>query len=588
MQEGKMKPKQIELFEFPEIYSSEPCLILATVGSGKTYLLVQRLKWLKENGFEEMTTAISYTNEAVNEIKRRIRSRKMMIKTLHSIGYLIVRKHLGRRTLPLLDENEQLKIISKIIKKVDLELLSLINRIKESLIDDEQIFDLFPDVFPILKKYEEEKGDRFDFADLIVFAVDIMDNDKIVAEEIKQKTKYLHVDECQDLNKAQIELIERLYWHSLFLVGDLAQSIYSFRGARPDLISQFQSIHPEIKIIRHNTCFRCPIEIVKCANNLSNYFEEFERIEIQPLKKLKGEVKYLDHFPTPMLEAKAVLDLIDEEIKQNRSIAVLYRCNAQSRPFEELLARGGFNFYIRDSFFDRREIQDIINYLRVIYLNDIESLIQIINRPTRYLTKSFLEQLMFHRGTFGDDVLTILSQFYYGKDKQQTAYWRKYLDKLMIDIVNARKLKRLKDVVDYIYDEIGLQEWWKLRQDEPISSFDEFKEFANEFITGDELLQAIAEIKVIESDKEEKNLRDKFDIHLMTVHQAKGREWDVVFLVGLTEGILPSFRAENLDEERRICFVGLTRAKLKCYLSSHIRGKRFKKQSRFLYEMDVV
>ncbi len=600
--------KQIEAIKQTE----GPLLVLAGAGSGKTKVLTTRVAYLiEEKGvYPQNILAITFTNKAAREMKDRIfsmlgiKSKSIQISTFHSFGLLLIKQNydkLGYKSnFTILDSDDTLTVIKKIIKDMNLDnkiynpkaIRNIISSSKNELIDSSKYerfvnTDYDKKVYEIFKKYELKLkiSNSLDFDDLLIQPINLFRNYPDVLEKYQEKYKYILIDEYQDTNEAQYILVKMLSqkYKNICVVGDESQSIYSFRGSNYRNILNFENDFEDAKTILLEQNYRSTKTILKSANNLIKNNKQKKDKNLWTENEEGNKVSYYrsnDEKDEAFYVVNEVKKLIDEGVSKEQ-IAVLYRTNAQSRTIEEAFLRENIPYKVVGSFYfyNRKEIKDLISYLRLIYNPDDDvSLTRVINVPKRKIgdktiqnitTKAILEsKSMFEVITFGKEL---------------------EFKNIILDLIKEKDNCSLTELVDLILDKTGIRQ--ELESENSIDSeirlenLEEFKSITRNFeeqmgiVSLEEFLDEISLV----SDISEHN--DSTDVvTLMTVHSSKGLEFDNVFIIGLDEGVFPhrnSFDTnEALEEERRLCYVALTRACKNLYL---VNSKR-----RMLYGMDSM
>ncbi|TNK81680.1 ATP-dependent DNA helicase PcrA [Mycoplasmopsis pullorum] len=627
-----LNSKQKEAVE----YFDSPLRIVAGAGSGKTKVLTRKIAYLvNELGIApKEILAVTFTNKACNEMAIRIRqycgnlTNELTIKTFHSLCALILREEsrkIGLRSdFQILDEVDKKAILTEIYEKLDIQtnLISLSNmmnyiswaknhhysksELKEALNSDE----IIPKVYSLYnKKLRENKC--LDFDDLILKVNDLFEAYPEVVQKWANKFKYILVDEFQDTSDLQYKIIKYLYNPEdahITIVGDPDQTIYEWRGAEVDLILDFDQDFKDTKTIVLDINYRSTKKILRAANKLikNNKFR-FNK-DLQTENPEGDDIEFFHAFSNEA-EARWVVQKINELKKQKiqlKNIAILYRSNYYSRAFEEALINENINHKIFNGtkFFQRAEIKDSLAYLRVLYDGSDIAFERIINIPARGIGKSTLAKLKQfaqekEMGLFEcvlkhykelpiKQSLIVKSIFPLLKD---ILTFRKALEKNKFSLVLLKFLEKIKyfeaieqnvnmrgQATDNVRELIKSMETWE--QKNPNKSLKDYLDMVSLMSAGDEY--------------------DDFSnyVSLMTVHSAKGLEFDNVFVVGMTEQIFPSYKGLNRDnskdwmeEERRLAYVAITRAKKKLFITDS-RGNLIgtdipKETSRFVEEMGI-
>lgn len=609
-----------------------PLLVLAGAGSGKTKVLTTRIAYLiEEYGVSEMNIlAFTFTNKAAKEMKERIALALnknidyMWVGTFHSICSRILRRNIDKigykSNFGIYDTSDSKILVKQIMKDFLIDdknlpissVISAISDYKNKFVSyddviDKAIYQREKNIGEIYKEYEKRKksNNALDFDDLILKTIDLLKRDDGVREYYSNIFEYVFVDEYQDTNKSQYELIKLLtYKHkNICVVGDSDQSIYSWRGADITNILNFEKDFKNAKVILLEQNYRSTTKILDAANALiKNNIERKEKNLWTENKK--GEDIYFKMFNSEYDEAYYVINKIHQMKNDDYSykdMAILYRTNSQSRVFEEKLMAekiphkvvGGLKFY------DRREVKDILAYLNFIANPDDDlSLKRIINMPKRSIGDASVLKLenfaksksqSIYDAIYDPSIDSVLSKSALNKIKN-------FMDDMNYFINHLEKYS-IKDLIMEVYDKSGYYDMLnnsalvedKTRMENISSLINAIVEFENknEGLNIYDYLQSVSLLSDV--DKTD----DQDGISLMTIHAAKGLEYDVVFLVGMEDGLFPSLRTVEeggLEEERRLCYVAITRAKKQLFISASssrmLYGKTtYSKKSRFIDEI---
>lgn len=608
-----------------------PCMVLAGAGSGKTGVLTRRIAHLIEKGISpNHILAITFTNKAAQEMRARLHNMipnfsGSWIQTFHAACFKILRmdiENLGyNRNFTIIDDNEAKTLIKNILKEENdyeskpEEFLYEFKQAKNSLGNYETYFTNLSLPLHIKDKYLRvfrtyshrlKELNALDFEDLIVLCIKLFREHPEVLNKYQNWFKYIMIDEYQDTNYAQYIWAKLLASASenIFIVGDPDQSIYSWRGAEPYNITRFLKDYPNCKIIKLEKNYRSTQNILDAANAVIKHNESFAD------KKLytdKGEGDKVVHFCAgdSFHEAAFVADTISElAAKTNRDFkefAVFYRTHAQSRTLEEALLRKNipYNIVGARKFYERKEVRDIIAYLRLICnSSDTLSFARVINVPKRGIGDKTLEKIETYAQ---ENNLTVLEALQYadeitglGKkvtEKIQDFYGMiKYFSTLSAEEVDlADLLEQVMEKSGYIQD---LKDSGQPDAQTRIENLQELRSLAIEFEREERqtLEDFLAQIALVQ-DTDDVDQSDT--VVLMTYHGAKGLEFPVVFMTGMEEGVFPSYRSssnEELEEERRLCYVGITRAMEQLFLTNAVSRllygyERSNPPSRFLKEI---
>lgn len=584
---NKLNDKQKEAV----MHVDGPCLVLAGAGSGKTKVLTERIVNLINNGVSPFNIlAITFTNKAAREMRERVynsieeEANKIFIGTFHSLGLKIVRENASvigySNNVTILDRDDVNTLIKRFMKELNLDtehypVKSILNKISfaknEGLSPDE--FDKFAKApldmasCKVYKMYESalKRSNSVDFDDLLILPLRIFKKDKSVLEKYQEHFKYILVDEYQDTNMVQYDMCKLLAskYRNLFVVGDMDQSIYSFRFANYMNVINFEKDNKDAKVIVLDENYRSTNNILNAANDVIKNNKERKEKNLWSSKGDGDKIKYI-RCDNEQEEASTVVRLTKELLDKGEKpseIAVLYRTNGQSRVFEEAFLKENIPFKIVGSYFfyNRKEIKDLISYMHLIYNNnDDASLERVINVPRRGIGSKTIERLRSEASISDKSMFEVVSS---GKELG--------FKNLIIDLTNESKNTDLVGLVDVILDKTGirkeLEEKNDLESEIRLENLNEFKSIALAFQEKGifSLEEFLENISLVSDKNEYKEVDD--GINLMTLHSAKGLEFNDVFLVGMEEGIFPhnrSFESESeLEEERRLCYVGITRAK---------------------------
>ncbi|KYJ86652.1 ATP-dependent helicase [Sulfurovum riftiae] len=623
---NELNPSQREAVE----HIDGAMLILAGAGSGKTKTLTARLAYLVgEVGIDPANTlTLTFTNKAASEMRERALklmptkvSYPPLLCTFHKFGLLFLKFHiekLGRsNNFVIIDSDDKKRLLRSIAKalKIDLNLsfiASEISKYKNSLLTPEVVLEKaeLPDYKKVAKIYEQyqaniEENNLVDFDDLLMLTYRILDENEELRRETSNRYKYIMVDEYQDTNELQFRLLEHLCSEhdNLCVVGDDDQSIYGWRGANIRNILEFADRFENTKTVKLETNYRSTEPILKAANALIEHNSTRLGKKLVSHKGEGKEIKLL-HSLDESMEAKAIAheihDLIDSGVDPDE-IAVLYRINALSRSLEEGFTKEGLAFKLIGGmrFYERAEIKDIISYFRVLANpHDDFSLVRIINKPKRGIGKASIEKLQKAAFDVHLSLYEYIEQSISGKlpsvvsKKVATA-----LAKLVEDIQLLRDEAKnaLGNFITLFEERIKLKDHYAAMVDgfDRILNIDEFYGYfrdavmKNPDLTLDEFLNDIS----LQSDQDQ---IEENAITIMSIHAAKGLEFEHLFVIGLEEEFFPLLgEGSNMEEERRLGYVAITRAKSDltlCYVDSRFYKGRRKMidKSRFLGEAGLI
>ena len=598
-----------------------PVLILAGAGSGKTRTLTYRLANLLDHGTPAWSVmALTFTNKASREMKERIaaligeeKAAEAWISTFHSSCARILRRDIEKlgytRSFSIYDDEDQTRLLKEIYRQLDIddkflqirEVRSKISDAKNKLMSPDEWFMNSPRdhrssrIHDIMTAYEKQMKSRnaLDFDDLLMKTLQLFADHPPVLEAYRRRFHYIMVDEYQDTNKAQYEMVRLLTADSrnICVVGDDDQSIYGWRGADIRNILDFEKDYPDAKVIKLERNYRSTANILDAANQViaNNAGRKDKKLWTEESDGEKIKIfRAQDERDESAWIADTILGLKREGEKLG-GMAILYRTNAQSRVAEEMLMRAGIPYAVfgGQKFYERKEIKDILAYLRVIAnpADDI-SLRRIINTPKRSIGDSTVETLATEAFRRDMPMYSIMADL----PESLGTRPRKCVTDFFLMLTEFSVLKDsmgLEEFVNYVIDKAGLQEQYERENTDEarsrVENIQEFRGAVHEFAeqSDDTTLEGYLENVALVTDMDRQNDTRDY-VTMMTLHSAKGLEFDTVFIAGMEEGIFPSSRSaddENrLEEERRLMYVGITRARRRLFLS---RAGR-----RMLYNME--
>lgn len=591
------------------MHKEGPCLVLAGAGSGKTRVLTERIVNLINSGVRPQNIlAITFTNKAAREMRERVSrsigsdADKIFIGTFHSFGLKVLRENanvLGyTNNITILDRDDVNSLIKKFLKEMNLSsenypikyILNKISFAKNEGLSPEEYSKFMTSpldqvVIKIYKKYVSmlKRNNSVDFDDLLILPVKIFKKSDEVLDKYQEHYQYILVDEYQDTNMVQYELCKLLAskYLNLFVVGDMDQSIYSFRFANYMNVMNFEKDYPMAKTVLLDENYRSTNNILKAANDVIKNNKERKEKNLWSNNGDGDKIKYI-RCESELEEARTVINEVRKLISNGekpKEIVVLYRTNGQSRVIEEAFLKENIPFRIVGSYFfyNRKEIKDLIAYLHLIYnTNDDVSLERVINVPKRGIGLKTLERLRTESNINDVSMFETISS---GKELE--------FKNLILDLKEESKNTNLSGLVDLILDKTGmrseLEESDTLESQIRLENLEEFKSITLSFEEKGiyNLEEFLENISLVSDMREYKEVED--GVSLMTLHSAKGLEFNDVFLVGLEEGIFPHMRSmeseSELEEERRLCYVGITRAKKHLYLLNTRHRTLFGKSS---------
>ena len=618
MELDNLNEKQLEAVK----NSEGPLLVLAGAGSGKTRVLTTRVAYLiNECGIAPFNIlAITFTNKAAKEMKDRIYNMlgsiayDIQISTFHSLGVLFVRENydlLGySKNFTIIDSDDSLTIIKKIIKDLGYDpkyynpkmIRNMISSAKNELLSPTD-YERFANTeearvaYEVYLKYQNKlmASNSLDFDDLLMKPIELLRRNPEVLKTYQERFQYILIDEYQDTNEAQYILSKMLAakHKNICVVGDNDQSIYSFRGSNYKNILNFERDYKDAKVIMLEENYRSTKNILNVANSVIKNNKERKDKNLWTNNPDGDKVVYHTAL-NEKDEASYVINEIKKLVSNGEELsnmAVLYRTNAQSRTVEEAFLSNNIPYKVVGSFYfyNRKEIKDLISYLRIIYNhNDDVSLLRVINVPKRGIGTKTIENLTFEANLYNKSIYDTITS---GKELE--------FKNIIEDIASNMANLSLTELIDYILDKTGIKK--ELESENSVDSeirlenLEEFKSITKNFEEAyglaslEDFLAEISLVADIEEHKDNPNT-----VTLMTIHSAKGLEFDYVFVVGLEEGIFPhnnSIFEGNIEEERRLCYVAITRASKKLWLINTnermLYGERNRNNpSRFIKEID--
>ncbi len=614
-------------------HNQGPLLILAGAGSGKTRVLTHRIAYLI-NYYDvppQNILTVTFTNKAADEMKER--AQKLLgaekplawMGTFHSVCVQILRREAGKlgyeANFSIFDATDQRSLVKEVLQELDFDVrqyknsvMRAINSAKNNLVGpDDYAVDSYLDkiVAQVYPEYQEQlaANNAFDFGDLIMKTVELLTEHSLVLDYYQDQFKYILVDEYQDVNQAQYKLLNLLAekYNNICVVGDDDQGIYGFRGADISNILSFEEDYPDTKVVKLEQNYRSTQKILDAAyqvvsHNLRRKEKKLwtdnppgEDIKLYQARSGKDEGRYI---------AKEIKRLQQEAGYSLDDCAVLYRTNAQARILENTLLKQNINYRIVGGvkFYERKEIKDILAYLRLAYNPDDDiSLARVINVPSRGVGPATRERLSNYADQENISLIEAVKQ----------------VDKIAdISTRFANNVRQFKDIIDYLQQQKAETSVFNLTK-ELIEKIDYFAELRNKYSSdkADDRINNVKELLTQMEEFKEENPdggltefleeiallsdvdqleEDQEAVVLMTLHSAKGLEFPVVFLAGMEEELLPHGRSlddeEGVEEERRLCYVGMTRAEEKLYLTYSQRRKiygqtQFKEKSRFIGDL---
>ena len=588
-----------------------PCLVIAGAGSGKTKVLTHKIAYLMKEKYIKPWNilAITFTNKAANEMKERVEklvgeaAKDMWIGTFHSICVRILRKYIDRlgfeHSFLIFDTTDQRTLIKECMKTLkiddkmftDRSVLSEISNAKNEMLEPKAYQTKYAGDYRkeiigrIYELYQQrlKENNAIDFDDIINFTIKILEQNEDVLDYYTNKFQYVLVDEYQDTNKAQFTLVTLLAskYGNITVVGDNDQGIYSFRGADITNILNFERDFPGTKIVKLEQNYRCTGNILKAANSVIKHNENKYEKKLWTENE-EGSLPIIHRADDEYDEGRFIVEEINhlrrEEYFKYSDFTVLYRMNSQSRAIEEILRREGIPYKIVGGlkFYERKEIKDIISYLRLIYnFSDNISLKRIINEPKRGIGKTSIDniqEISEKTGLSMFDIIKHADEYGLNRVKANATEFIETIEYLRSKIEELSISELIKETLNKTGYVKALEIENTTEAESRIENLEEFLTVAIEF-EEEEAENTLADfLEGITLSSDIDGMEDSEDsVTLMTLHSAKGLEFPVVLLVGLEEGIFPGNKSigepKELEEERRLFYVGITRAKQYLYLT---------------------
>ena len=611
-----------------------PCLVIAGAGSGKTKVLTHKIAYLisEKNVKPYNILAITFTNKAASEMKQRVEkivgdvAQEMWMGTFHSICVQILRRFIDRigfdTSFLIFDTSDQKTVVKECLKALNIDdktfsdrsVLSEISNAKNEMLTPKAYQTKYAGEFrkekigQVYELYQKRlrENNAIDFDDIINYTIDILSENPDVLQYYTEKFKYVLVDEYQDTNKAQFTLVTILAsrYGNITVVGDNDQGIYSFRGADISNILNFEKDFPGTKIIKLEQNYRCTGNILKAANAVIKHNENKYEKKLWTENE-EGSLPCLyqaeDEYDEANYVVKQIEHLKTEEYLKPKDFVILYRMNAQSRAIEDILRRENIPYKIVGGlkFYERKEIKDTIAYLRLLHnTSDNLSLKRIINEPKRGIGKTSLDKIQEisdRTGTSMYEIIKHAEEYDLNRVKANAKEFINLIEELRLKKQELSISELLKEVLNKSGYTKALELENTVEAETRMQNLEEFLTVAIEFEeeSVDNTLPEFLESITLSSDVDEMQDEDN-TVTLMTLHSAKGLEFPVVFLVGMEEGIFPGYKSigepKDLEEERRLFYVGITRAKqflhLTCAKHRTIFGSTsYNAVSRFIKEI---
>lgn len=606
------------------LWGDGPLLLLAGAGSGKTSVLTTRVAYLiKERGIDPRNiVAITFTNKAAKEMKERIIKQvgsvgyNIQISTFHSFGLRIIKENFERlgydKNFTIIDSDDSLTVIKRILKDMNIDskrcnpkfIKNQISSCKNEMVTVEKYHNLVNDevsdiMYKVYKKYQETllRNNSLDFDDLLIKPIELFNKHPEVLQQYQELFKYVFIDEYQDTNEAQYLLSKMISakYKNICVVGDDSQSIYSWRGANFKNILNFEKDYKDAKVILLEQNYRSTKTILNAANSVIKNNTKKKDKNLWTENEQGEKIKYVR-----ALDEKDEASFVTREIKKLKSdgvslddIAVLYRTNAQSRTIEEGFLNSNIPYRIVGAFafYSRKEIKDLLAYLKLIYNpKDDVSLIRVINYPKRGIGPKTIDNLSMDAVLKGTSMFEVIEK---GKELE--------FKNTILEMKEKSETLSLTETIDMVLDKSGikkdLEQEHTLEADIRLENLEEFKSITKTFeeesgiASLEDFLNEVSLVSDVNDQKEDGASK----VTLMTIHAVKGLEFKYVFVIGMEENIFPHVNCiegpDGLEEERRLCYVAITRAKKKLYLINALKRTLFGRTSvnmpsRFINEID--
>ncbi|MCQ2011389.1 MAG: DNA helicase PcrA [Sporolactobacillus sp.] len=604
-----LNPEQLKAVKHHE----GPLLIMAGAGSGKTRVLTHRMAYLMiERDIAPWNIlAITFTNKAAKEMKERLAKlagplvEDTWVSTFHSMCVRILRRDIDRmglsRNFTILDSTDQLSVVKQILKEKNLDpkkftprsVLGAISSAKNELKTAADFAKTAQGPFEevardVYKDYEKKllQNQSLDFDDLIMTTVHLFQRVPEVLEFYQKKFQYIHVDEYQDTNRSQYLLVHMLAdrFKNLCVVGDSDQSIYGWRGADIHNILSFEEDYPNAQVIKLEQNYRSTKKILDAANHVIQNNHDRKPKNLWTENADGKEIAYY-RAPTEREEGYYVAGKMRELFKDGfkySDFAVLYRTNAQSRVIEETLVKSNIPYRMVGSikFYDRKEIKDVLAYLRLIANPEDEiSLARVINEPKRGIGASSMDKLADYAIAADLSLMQAIGDVEQTGIAARTAGKMKAFAEMILNWSKMQEFLSVTELVEEVLDKSGYRDALKaertIEAQSRLENLEEFLSVTKEFESGNDdksLINFLTELALDADIDDQDDQAPQDAVTLMTLHSAKGLEFPVVFLVGMEEGIFPHLRAlddgDEMEEERRLAYVGITRAKQQLFLTS--------------------
>ena len=602
-----------------------PMLILAGAGSGKTRVLTTKIAYLLDQRDISPTNilAITFTNKAAKEMKERIYNLigrevfRLQISTFHSFGLKLLKENYDKlgldKNFNVLDADDSLTLVKKIMKNFDLDttkfspkaIRNIISSNKNEMISPEEYHKfVYTDFDEVAEKvYDEyEKNLRrssvVDFDDLLILPIKLFDQNKDILMKYQEQYKYVFIDEYQDTNRPQYILSKMISakYKNITVVGDADQAIFTWRGADYKNILNFEKDYPNSKMVVLDENYRSTKKILEAANRVIVNNKMRKEKDLWTSNEEGENIVYyraFDEMDESNYVIKEVKNLLDKGVSP-KEICILYRANAQSRTVEDAFLRNNISYRVVGSFafYSRKEIKDLVAYLKLINNpKDDVSLLRIINYPKRGIGLKSIENLELEASSSNKSLFEVISS---GKELA--------FKNIIEDLIKEKETMSLTDFIDLVLNKSGIKEDLEnektLEADIRLENLEEFKSITKSVEDNDGIVSLsdfLDELSLVSDVNDQKSDINDDKVSLMTIHSVKGLEFDYVFIVGVEEGLFPHVNSmeskDELEEERRLAYVAITRAKKNLWMLNTKRRMLFGNTqinlpSRFMDEID--
>ncbi|UOQ84438.1 DNA helicase PcrA [Gracilibacillus salinarum] len=595
-------------------HTEGPLLIMAGAGSGKTRVLTHRIAYLldEKEVSPRNVLAITFTNKAAREMKDRISGlvgpggQDMWVSTFHSMCVRILRRDIDRigysRNFSILDSGDQLTVIKNIVKDKNIDakkfepraLLGTISSAKNELITPEKFAENVNNFYDrqvseVFTEYQKRlrKNQALDFDDLIMQTIHLFQRVPEVLEYYQRRFQYIHVDEYQDTNHAQYSLVKQLAarFHNLCVVGDSDQSIYAWRGADITNILSFEKDYPSAKVVLLEQNYRSTKSILDAANHVIDNNTGRKPKKLWTENQNGNKIHYFEastEREEGLIVAQRIESLLQEQKYTHKDVAILYRTNAQSRAIEETFMKANIPYQMvgGTKFYDRKEIKDLLAYLRLIVNPDDDiSFVRVVNVPKRGVGKTSMDKLQAYAAANDISLYTAVQEVDFVGVSAKAAKSLMGFGQMIKNWTQQQEFLTATDMVAEVIDKTGYEEMLhnerSIEAQTRLENIEEFKTVTKHFEETNEdktLVSFLTDLALVSDiDRMDDDPTSEDSVTMMTLHAAKGLEFPVVFLIGMEESVFPHSRSmmdeEQMQEERRLAYVGITRAEEMLHVS---------------------